>query len=203
VKQVSNFSKGKGNPHPPDVSSDVSGTTICSDPLLLGMWEKPTDIPAVELNSSRHPTGRYWEHMSNFAFKRAAMTFPTWDLPWPKHNRVRKTLFIERLKELYPGGWDAYWVLCKVGANIRQRRVRMRNNFKKINRKENAPLPAGLALGSWNAIYDSLSNPKYQEISDKCKVAAEEQSKKKTFSHKLGPKGVAGLIQKFVSELSP
>jgi hypothetical protein len=55
-----------------------------------------------------------------------------------------------------------------VGANIRQRRVRMRNNFKKINRKENAPLPAGLALGSWNAIYDSLSNPKYQEISDNC-----------------------------------
>jgi hypothetical protein len=41
-----------------------------------------------------------------------------------------------------------------------------------------------------------LSNPQYQELSDKCKV---ECSRKKPFSHKLGPKGVAGLLHKFVS----
>jgi hypothetical protein len=94
-------------------------------------------------------------------------------------------------------------VLCKVGANIRQRRVRMRNNFRKFNKKENAPLPGGLALSSWDAVYDSLSNPKYQEISDKCKMAAEERSKRKTFSYKLGPKGVVGLLQKYVRMLLP
>jgi hypothetical protein len=37
----------------------------------------------------------------------------------------------------------------------------MRNNFKKFNRKENASKPPSLAMGSWNAIYNSLSNPKY------------------------------------------
>jgi hypothetical protein len=200
VKQVSKLSNGKVNHTPAVVSSDASGSITCSDPLLLGVWEKPTDIPPIELNSSRHPTGRYWEHLSNYAFKRAAMTFPTWNLSWPKQSRVRKTLFIKRLKELYPGGWDSYWMLCKVGANIRQRRVRMRNNFRKFNRKENAPLPAGLALDSWNAIYDSLSHPKYKETSGKCKVATEERSRRKSFSHKLGPKGVARLIQRFVSE---
>ena len=106
---------------------------------------------------------------------------------------------MERLKELYPRGWDTVWIMQKVGGNIRQRRVRMRNNFKRFNRKENAPVPPGFALDSWNAIYDQLSNPKYQEKADKCKMVAEERSRKKAFSHKLGPKGVAGLITKFVS----
>ena len=199
MKGYNNFSKEKVKSIRPTVSSDGSRSTTCSDPLMLGVWESPKDIPPIELNSSLHSSGRYWDHLSSYAFKRAAMTFPSWDVSWPQQNHVRKTLFIERLKELYPGRWDAVWVLSKVGANIRQRRVRMRNNFKKFNRKENAPLPPGLALRSWNAIYESLSNPKYQEKSDKCKVAAEERSKKKPFSHKLGPRGVAGLVQKFVS----
>jgi hypothetical protein len=199
MKEFNNISKGKVKSIQPAVSSDGSGSTTCFDPLMLGVWESPKDIPPIELNSSLHPTGRYWDHLSNYAFKRAAMTFPSWDVSWPKQNQVRKTLFIERLKELYPGRWDAFWVLCKVGANIRQKRVRMRNNFRKFNRKENAPLPPGLALRSWNAIYESLSNPKYQEISDKCKVAAEERSRRKAFPHKLGPRGVVGLLQKFVS----
>jgi hypothetical protein len=34
----------------------------------------------------------------------------------------------------------------------------MRNNFKKFNGKEKAPLPPGLAVGSWKAIYDLLLN---------------------------------------------
>jgi hypothetical protein len=50
----------------------------------------------------------------------------------------------------------------------------MRNNFKKFNGKEKAPLPPGLAVGSWKAIYDLLLNPIYQEIFDKCKMVAEE-----------------------------
>jgi hypothetical protein len=76
----------------------------------------------------------------------------------------------------------------------------MRNNFKEFNKKDHAPLPPRLAVGSWNSIYNSLSNPQYQELSDKCKVVAIERSRKKPFSHKLGPKGVAGLVQKYVSE---
>ena len=76
----------------------------------------------------------------------------------------------------------------------------MRNNFKKFNKKEHAPLPPGLAVGSWNPIYNSLSNPQDQELSDKYKVVAVEQSRKKPFSHKLGPKGVAGLVHKYVSK---
>jgi hypothetical protein len=134
--------------------------------------------------------------MSRFAFSRAALTFPNWVIPWPRQSPITKTLFMERLKDIYPGGWDPFWVLSRIGANIRQRRVRMRNNFKKFNRKEHASIPPGLAVGSWNCIYDSLSNPQYQELSDKCKV---ECSRKKPFSHKLGPKGVAGLLHKFVS----
>jgi hypothetical protein len=33
--------------------------------------------------------------------------------------------------------------------------------FRKFNRQENAPVPVGLAMDSWNAIYNQLSNPKY------------------------------------------
>jgi hypothetical protein len=87
VKQVSNLSMRKVSPTPPAMSSDASGSTTCCDPLLLGVWEKPKDIPPVELNSSCQLTGHYWEHLSNYAFKRAAMTFPTWNLSWPKQNR--------------------------------------------------------------------------------------------------------------------
>jgi hypothetical protein len=117
VKQVSNLSKRKENPTTLAVSSDNLGSTSCSDPLMLGVWKSPKDIPPLELNSSRHPTRRYWEHLSNYAFKKATMKFPSWDIPWPKHNRVRKILFIEKLKELYLRGWNSYWVLCKVGGN--------------------------------------------------------------------------------------
>jgi hypothetical protein len=202
LKQVSGLSlkKVKNAPLRPTVSSDALGSTCCADPLFLGVWGVPKDIPPLELNARLRPSGRYWEHLSHFAFSRAAMTFPNWDIPWPRQNPVTKTLFMERLKEIYSGGWDPVWVLSKIGANIRQRRIRMRNNFKKYTKKESAPIPPGLAVESWNSIYDSLSNPQYQEVSDKCKVAADERSTKKPFSHKLGPKGVAGLIQRYVSE---
>jgi hypothetical protein len=115
VKQVSNLLKRKINSTPLIVLSDNSGCTSCSDPLMSRVWESPKDIPPVVLNSSCHPTGRYWEYLSNYAFKRAAMTFPNWNVPWPKQNRIRKILFIERLIELYLVGWDSYWVLYKVG----------------------------------------------------------------------------------------
>ena len=59
VKEVSAACKKKVTSAPPTVSSDASGSTNCSDPLLLGVWEAPKDIPAIEMNSLCRPTGWY------------------------------------------------------------------------------------------------------------------------------------------------
>ena len=90
-----------------------------------------------------------------------------------------------------------------IGSNIRERRVRLRKSFARAPSKNSVPVVGGVTLESWNAIYDSLSNPQYQAKSDKCKVAADERTKRKGFTHKLGPRGVQGFVNVFVSLLFP
>ncbi|KAG0596401.1 hypothetical protein M758_UG250600 [Ceratodon purpureus] len=87
-----------------------------------------------------------------------------------------------------------------IGDNIRERRVRLRRAFAKADHKNSVHVAGGVTLDSWNAMFDSLSNPKYQTKSDKCKVAADERTRKKGFTHKLGSKGVQGLVRIFVDK---
>ena len=61
VKQVSGLANSKvthAAVHP-SVSSDASKTTSFADPLLLGVWPVPKEIPPVELNVHLRPTGQF------------------------------------------------------------------------------------------------------------------------------------------------
>jgi hypothetical protein len=56
VKQVSAPSKKKVTSTLRSFSSDASGSTSCSNPLLLGLWEALKDIPPIEMNLLHRPT---------------------------------------------------------------------------------------------------------------------------------------------------
>lgn len=192
-----------------DLSSDSSNPVACpspsgsilySDLASLGTWDIVTDVPPCQVNSMAHPVGDFWRHMKNFAFERAAYTFP-WHVDWSQQDPLTKLKFKLRLKKLYPGDWDDSYVMQMVGNNIRERRVRLRRTFARAPNKNSVPVAGGVSLESWNEIYNSLTNPKYQSKSDKCKVAADERTRRKGFTHKLGPRGVQGLVTVFVRTL--
>lgn len=206
IKEVGG-KNGKGRGASSDSSNPVacsspSGSILFSDPSVLGTWDVIRDVPPCEINSAVQPVGQFWKHMKNFAFERAAYTFP-WHLDWSQQDPLTKVRFKLRLKKLYPGDWDDTYVMHMIGSNIRERRVRLRKSFARAHHKNSVPVAGGVTLDSWNAIFDSLSNPKYQSKSDKCKVATDERTRRKGFTHKLGPRGVQGLVNVFVSHLSP
>ncbi|KAG0574672.1 hypothetical protein KC19_VG282100 [Ceratodon purpureus] len=146
-----------------------------------------------------HPVGAFWRHMKNFSFERAAYTVP-WHLDWSQHDTLTKLKIKLRLKKLYSGDWNDSYDMQMVGNNIWERRVRLRRSFARAQHKNLVPIGGGVTLDSWNAIFNSLSNPEYLSKSVKCKVAADERSRKRGFTHKLGRRGVQGLVSVFMSE---
>lgn len=204
VKQVGGGKRGgrdlSSDSSTPVACPSASGSMMFSDPLSLGTWDIIRDVPPCQVNNMAHPIGQYWKHMKNFAFERAAFTFP-WHVDWSQQDSLTKVRFKLRLKKLYPGDWDEAYVMQMIGNNIRERRVRLRRTFARALNKNSVPVAGGVTIESWNAIFESLSNPKYQAKSDKCKVAANERTMRKGFTHKLGPRGVQGLVTTFVSKL--
>jgi hypothetical protein len=100
---------------------------------------------------------------------------------------------------LYPGKQDSTYVMRLVGNNIRLKWVLLRSSFKNARNKESVPCSGSCFLESWNLIYESLSNVMWQAKSKKCKVEADARTYKLKFAYKLGPRGVGGLVTKFVS----
>ena len=180
VKQVGGQKGGARDPSS-DSSSQVvfpsaSGSMLFSGPAFVGTWDVVRDVPLCEVNSMAQPVGQFWRHMKDFAFERAAYTFP-WHLDWSQQDPLTKLRFKMRLKKLYPGDWDDAYVMQLIGNNIRERRGRLRKTFARANHKNSVPVAGGVTLDSWNAINDSLSNPKFQAKFDKCKVAADERTR--------------------------
>ena len=87
----------------------------------------------------------------------------------------------------------------KVGNHIWQRQVRVKNQMKWNGSKAFTLLEHGLTRESLEMIWLSITNQKYVNTSNKYKWAVDVQTKRMSFTHKLGPRGVAGIIKKFVS----
>ena len=183
-----------------DSTNYIDGHDIIamSDPHSIGTWDTVKDVPPCEVNAVGRPIGRFWEHMRSYLHDRAPWLFK-WHLPWPRQNQEMVRLFKQRIRRLYPGNYEESYVMSEIATNIRQRRVRLRNHMKHNGSKEFTPIAHGLTKESWNAIWDSITNEKYVEKSTKCKLAADERTRRITFTHRLGPLGVAGLMAKFVS----
>lgn len=171
-----------------------SGSVSYSDPLSLGTWDLVRDIPPLEMNDDLELVGLYWEHLSQFAFERAKIIFD-WHKEWRQQDGKMKSHLLLRLRRLYPGDWDSKYVFGQIGNNLKERRIRLRRRFEKCNNKSSVSVP----MESWNAIYESLNDPKYQEKLEKCRAAAEERTNNLRLTHKLGLCGVKKLIINFVS----
>lgn len=136
--------------------------------------------------------------MQSYTHDRAPWLFE-WDLPWTRQSKLVKRNFANRVQLLYPGNYHMDFVLEDVATNIRQRRQRIRKHMIKHNSKIHTPIQHGLTITSWNNIWASITNPEYQEKSQKCKVAANARTERMGFTHRLSLLGVAGLIGLFVS----
>jgi hypothetical protein len=113
VKQVSGKGGGKdlsGDSSNPVACPSVSGSMLFSDPLSLGTWDVVRDVPPCQVNAMAHLVGQFWRHMKNFAFERAAYTFPS-HINWSQQDLLTKVRFKLRLKKLNPRDWDDAYVM--------------------------------------------------------------------------------------------
>jgi hypothetical protein len=138
--------------------------------------------------------------MSAFAFERSSWIFP-WHINWMSQDGDLKRRFLKSLRQLYPRQWCNKYVMKQVGNNLKEKRVQLRQSFRNARSKECVPCSDGCSLESWNFIFESLSNANLQAKMEKCKVAAEARTERLKFTHKLGRRGVGGLVAKFVSIL--
>jgi hypothetical protein len=172
-----------------------------ADPLGWG-WMTVRDVPPVEINRLGEPTGAFWEHMQPFLFDRGACVFP-WDVNWNRQDPELKSRFLFRLRQLYPGPWEAKVVLTELGNNLREKRNRLKRKFRKYSNRKAVTRPKGCTLQSWEQIYQDLRDPKKKEKSDLCKRKADERVAMggSPFTHRTGRGGYRAIIAKFVSSL--
>jgi hypothetical protein len=205
LKNVKNSNQGTRQNSGGSLSIDSCGTAsvgksgnfLFSDPQSQGLWVPPKDAPPYETNSNGRPIGHFWDHLRNYAFERGRQTFDA-SVAWNRQESEELRLFKMRLRCMYPGTWDEEFVMSKVRQNLKERRQRIRKNFKHYKNKEYVTVPHGLTLASWNNIHSSLIDPKYFEKSEKCKAAAIDRTRKIKFPHRLGPAGVPGFLAEFV-----
>ena len=67
--------------------------------------------------------------------------------------------------------------------------------MKRNGSKAFSPVAHGLTRESLDLIWLSITNQKYVDKSNKCKWVVYVRMKRMSFTHKLGPRGVAGFIK--------
>jgi hypothetical protein len=163
-------------------------------------WANVRDVPPVEINRLGEPTGAFWDHMQPYVFDRGASTFP-WHVNWNQQDPELKARFLLRLRELYPGPWEAKAMLIHLGNNLRERRNRLKKRFKIFSNPRAVTRPKGCTMESWDQIFKDLKDPKKKEKSELCKLKAEERIANggSPFTHRTGRGGYRGIVAKFVS----
>ena len=117
------------------VSVGKSSNFLFSDPQFQGLWVPPKDALPCETNSNDRPIGHFWDHLQNYAFKRGRQTFDA-SVAWNRQKNEELRLFKMRLRCMYLGTWNEEFVMSKVGQNLKERRQRIRKNFKRYKNKE-------------------------------------------------------------------
>jgi hypothetical protein len=163
-------------------------------------WAAVRDVPPLEVNRLGEPTGAFWDHMQPYVFDRGASTFP-WHVNWNQQDPELKARFLLRLRELYPGPWEAKAMLIHLGNNLRERRNRLKKRFKIFSNPRAVTRPKGCTMESWDQIFKDLKDPKKKEKSELCKLKAEERIANggSPFTHRTGRGGYRGIVAKFVS----
>jgi hypothetical protein len=161
-------------------------------------WAALHDVPPVEINRLGEPTGAFWEHMQPYVFDRGAYIFP-WDVDWNKQSEDLKSMFILRVRELYPGPWESKGVMALVGNNLRERRNRLKKRFRICSNPKAVSRPRGCSVQSWEEILKTMRDPKKKAKSDLCKLKADQRLAANPFSHRTGRGGYKRIIVKFVS----
>lgn len=169
----------------------------------LGLpWAAVQDVPPLEITRLGSPCGPFWDHMRPFLYDRGAYVFP-WHLNWNEQCPELKARFIYRLRQLYPGAWEAKEVLAQLGNSLRERRNRLKKRFKIYSNPKAVPRPKGCTLESWEQIYRDLRDPKKMAKASLCKVKADERVALAVypFSHRCGRGGYRAIVARFVSLL--
>ncbi|KAG0574092.1 hypothetical protein KC19_VG233300 [Ceratodon purpureus] len=164
------------------------------------MWAHARDVPPVHTNRYNMPSGEYWEHMQAYVYDRGAKTFPS-HVEWRKQCPELKAHFIRGIRKIYPGNWESKGVLEAVGKSIREKRARLRAQFKVYRDPKKVGRPNGCTFESWNKIWQDIEDPKKKEFAAVMshKVRERLQSGQRRFSHRCGRKGYDGIVVKFVS----
>lgn len=97
---------------------------------------------------------------------------------------------------------EAKKMLTAVGANLRERRTRLKRKFETCRNHKSVPCPSGCSLQSWQLIYESTKDVNKQKKSPLCRAAADLRLSKRGYTHHCRPKGLKGLHDRFVSYFS-
>ena len=180
-------------------SQSVSEHTKRSeDSVTPATWGTAGEIPPFEVNTLAAPTGDFADHMKQYAFDQGSKEFP-WHVNWNRQCPELKARFTMRLRKVYPGPWESKTILTAVGANLRERRCRLKKKFETYKNWRTVPRPTGCTAYSFQKIYELTKDAKINRKAELCRSAANKRMKEVGYSHKCGPTGLKGLSDRFVS----
>ena len=196
----------RAHPHQSSGASTVAAspqsvseyTKRSEDSVTGATWGKAGDVPPFEVNSLAAPTGEFADHMKQYAFDQGSKEFP-WHVNWNRQCPELKARFTMRLRKVYPGPWESKTILTAVGANLRERRCRLKKKFETYKNWRTVPRPTGCTAYSFQKIYELTKDAKINRKAELCRSAANKRMKEVGYSHKCGPSGLKGMSDRFVS----
>jgi hypothetical protein len=136
--------------------------------------------------------------MKKRVFDEASYKFP-WHVEWNRQDEYLKGRFLLRQRMLFPGHWSDKFVMHEVGVNLKEKRTRLRKEFREKKDPKMVVMPAGCTKESFLRIWEDMKDPIKAAKSLKCKRAADLRMQTIGCRHRCGRGGYGGIIEKFVS----